>query len=139
MVFKSFVLTGLATAIVLLASAPLPSQAQDEAVESINDDCVDQRDRSRSTRRRSGGANRDCSYQEVVIDAEGDAEIVKPSVAVQERPLMPRKFSGVPRPNTADYDDPILVPDRWRIVNALGYPDNWIDPYNQNTIRRRHP
>ena len=139
MVFKSFVLTGLATAIVLLASAPLPSQAQDEAVESINDDCVDQRDRSRSTRRRSGGANRDCSYQEVVIDAEGDAEIVKPSVAVQERPLMPRKFSGVPRPNTADYDDPILVPDRWRIVNALGYPDNWIDPYNQNTIKGDRP
>jgi hypothetical protein len=139
MVFKTFPLAALATAIVLLASAPLPSYAQDEAVESINDDCVDQRDRSRSTRRRSGGANRDCSYQEVVIDAEGEAEIVKPSVAVQERPLMPRKFSGVPRPNTADYDDPILVPDRWRIVNALGYPDNWIDPYNQNTIKGDRP
>jgi len=139
MVFKTFPVAALATAIVLLASAPLPSYAQDEAVESINDDCVDQRDRSRSTRRRSGGANRDCSYQEVVIDAEGEAEIVKPSVAVQERPLMPRKFSGVPRPNTADYDDPILVPDRWRIVNALGYPDNWIDPYNQNTIKGDRP
>lgn len=139
MVFKTFPLAGLATAIVLLASAPFPSQAQDEAVESINDDCVDQRDRSRSTRRRSGGANRDCSYQEVVIDAEGEAEVVKPSVAVQERPIMPRKFSGVPRPNTADYDDPILVPDRWRIVNALGYPDNWLDPYNQNTIKGDRP
>lgn len=139
MVFKTFPLAALATAIVLFASAPFPSQAQDEAVESINDDCVDQRDRSRSTRRRSGGANRDCSYQEVVIDAEGEAEVVKPSVAVQERPLMPRKFSGVPRPNTSDYDDPILVPDRWRIVNALGYPDNWIDPYNQNTIKGDRP
>jgi len=139
MVFKTFPLAALATAIVLFASAPFPSQAQDEAVESINDDCVDQRDRSRSTRRRSGGANRDCSYQEVVIDAEGEAEVVKPSVAVQERPLMPRKFSGVPRPNTADYDDPILVPDRWRIVNALGYPDNWLDPYNQNTIKGDRP
>jgi len=139
MVFKTFPLAALATAIMLFASAPFPSQAQDEAVESINDDCVDQRDRSRSTRRRSGGANRDCSYQEVVIDAEGEAEVVKPSVAVQERPLMPRKFSGVPRPNTADYDDPILVPDRWRIVNALGYPDNWLDPYNQNTIKGDRP
>ena len=43
MVFKTFPLAALATAIVLLASAPLPSYAQDEAVESINDDCVDQR------------------------------------------------------------------------------------------------
>lgn len=28
--------------------------------------------------------------------------------------------------------DGILVPDRWRIVSALGYPENLWDPYNNN-------
>lgn len=28
--------------------------------------------------------------------------------------------------------DALLVPDRWRIVSALGYPDNLLDPYNNN-------
>lgn len=26
------------------------------------------------------------------------------------------------------------VPDRWRIVSALGYPDRWWDPYNGNNV-----
>lgn len=28
--------------------------------------------------------------------------------------------------------DSLLVPDRWRIVSALGYPENLWDPYNNN-------
>ena len=139
MVFRSASVMGLAAALTVLAFTPITSQAQVGSVESINDDCVDQRDRSRSTRRRSGGANRDCTYQEVVIDVAGEPEVVQPSVEARERPLMQRRFSGVPRPNTADYSDPVLVPDRWRIVNGLGYPDNWFDPYNQNTIKGDRP
>jgi len=27
-----------------------------------------------------------------------------------------------------------LVPDRWRIVSALGYPERWWDPYNGNNV-----
>lgn len=26
------------------------------------------------------------------------------------------------------------VPDRWRIVSALGYPERWWDPYNSNNV-----
>ena len=31
------------------------------------------------------------------------------------------------------------IPDRWRIVDSLGYEDNWWDPYNQNTIKGDKP
>ena len=30
--------------------------------------------------------------------------------------------------------DLTLVPDRWRIVSALGYPERWWDPYNGNNV-----
>ena len=31
------------------------------------------------------------------------------------------------------------VPDRWRIVDALGVKDQWWDPYNQNTLKGDRP
>ena len=30
--------------------------------------------------------------------------------------------------------DFVEVPDRWRIVSALGYPERWWDPYNGNNV-----
>ncbi len=33
----------------------------------------------------------------------------------------------------------IPVPDRWRIVDALGIGGQWWDPYNQNVIKGDRP
>lgn len=34
----------------------------------------------------------------------------------------------------SDMPDFAAVPDRWRIVSALGYPERWWDPYNGNNV-----
>jgi hypothetical protein len=33
-----------------------------------------------------------------------------------------------------DFPDFAAIPDRWRIVSALGYPERWWDPYNGNNV-----
>lgn len=132
----------LAFGLVTLVLAPAAVQAQ-----TVNDgaDCQYERDRSESTRRRAGGANRECLYieaqesaaqEQAVGTADGDIES---RVVMRDRPVAPRRVSPVPRPKVADYDDPVLVPDRWRIVDTLGYEDRWWDPYNQNTIKGDKP
>ena len=55
------------------------------------------------------------------------------------RTVVARTYSPVPRPRIDQFVEAVPVPDRWRIVNALGYPDNWWDPYNQNTIKGDRP
>lgn len=54
-------------------------------------------------------------------------------------PLSPNPVSVVPRPKLQDYENSIPVPDRWRIVDALGYEDNWWDPYHRNTLKADKP
>ena len=36
------------------------------------------------------------------------------------------------RPSARALPDPVPIPDRWRIVESLGYPENLWDPYNNN-------
>jgi hypothetical protein len=47
--------------------------------------------------------------------------------------------SPVPRPGLEDYVQSVPVPDRWRIVDALGYPQNLFDPYNRNVLKGDKP
>lgn len=47
--------------------------------------------------------------------------------------------SPVPLPGIADYVDSVPVPDRWRIVDTLGYPQNIFDPYNRNVLKADKP
>src|SRR5262245_36982757 len=35
----------------------------------------------------------------------------------------PNSVSPIPKPTMVDYQDPVVIPDRWRIVEALGYKD----------------
>ncbi len=35
--------------------------------------------------------------------------------------------------------DTIPVPDRWRLVEAIGVHENWLDPYHQNTLKGDRP
>lgn len=45
----------------------------------------------------------------------------------------------LPIPSLNDFSPPVAVPDRWRIVEALGYENNWYDPYNRNTLKADTP
>jgi hypothetical protein len=65
------------------------------------------------------------------------AQSEQPPAEVAVRTTNP--VSPIPRPGLDDYVSRVPVPDRWRIVNTLGYPDNWWDPYNQNTIKGDRP
>jgi hypothetical protein len=51
----------------------------------------------------------------------------------------PPAASPVPRPGIADYVDAVPVPDRWRIVDSLGYAQNLWDPYNRNVLKADKP
>ena len=59
-----------------------------------------------------------------------------PSVE-ESRPTVPRRDSGVPRPD--GFTEPLPVPDRWRVVDTLGQTENRFDPYNQNTLKGDKP
>ncbi len=72
-----------------------------------------------------------------------------------DTPVRQRRRPGYPvltyeaedcRPNRLDAPRPILladpapVPDRWRIVDSLGYEERWWDPYNgNNTLKGDKP
>ncbi|MAL94560.1 MAG: hypothetical protein CME40_05745 [Haliea sp.] len=117
---------------------PQTAHAQGES-EVVYCDDLDPRDRARSTRRRAGGSNRDCTYRETTVDAETGEVTREVPVAARPRSVLPRRYSDIPRPTAEQFVEKVAIPDRWRIVNALGYADNWWDPYNQNTIKGDRP
>ncbi|MFT5888742.1 MAG: hypothetical protein ACI9BO_001565 [Zhongshania sp.] len=45
----------------------------------------------------------------------------------------------IPVPRLEDYSPAIAIPDRWRIVETLGYENNWYDPYHRNTLKADTP
>lgn len=132
----------LALLIPFLALLALDGHAQQPESEAVPvaDPCNDQdtRDRSRSTRRRMPGANRDCEYQETVVDKD-TGEVTREAPVAAVRNVLPRRFSPIPRPTAETFVESVPIPDRWRIVDSLGYADNWWDPYNQNTIKGDKP
>ena len=127
----------VACCLLLGPAAQSHAQTADSALPYCDDNA--ERDRSRSTRRRGGGANRDCRYRETVVE-ETTGEVVREApAAVQSRSVLPRRYSPVPRPTAEQFVDAVAIPDRWRIVDSLGYQDRWYDPYNQNTIKADKP
>jgi hypothetical protein len=51
----------------------------------------------------------------------------------------PPAASPIPLPGLADYVESVPMPDRWRIVDALGYKNNLLDPYNRNSLKADKP
>lgn len=49
------------------------------------------------------------------------------------------RVSKLPRPKLQDYVSSVPIPDRWRIVDSLGYEDHWYDPYNRNVLKGDKP
>jgi hypothetical protein len=127
--------TALLLGLLAAVPAPLPALAQGDDLPVCDDG--DSRDRSRSSRRRTGGVNRDCRYEETRIDA-ATGEVLTEE-AVPPRSVLPRRYSPVPRPTAEQFTEAVPIPDRWRIVNSLGYPDRWWDPYHQNPIKGDRP
>ena len=57
-------------------------------------------------------------------------------------PSEPRRYvpppphpSQVPAPTPSARRETLPVPDRWRIMRALGVKTPWLDPYNQNVLK----
>ena len=73
----------------------------------------------------------------------GDADIYKLPGAFKNGTTFDRgprpAASPVPRPGLEDYVQSMPVPDRWRIVDALGYPQNLFDPYDRNVLKGDKP
>jgi hypothetical protein len=51
----------------------------------------------------------------------------------------PPAASPVPVPELKDYVEAVPVPDRWRIVDSLGYKDSFFDPYHRNVLKADKP
>ena len=57
-----------------------------------------------------------------------------------EKPVQQNNQGAVTAPPPEAFPvDQIPVPDRWRIVDALGVGGQWWDPYNQNVIKGDRP
>jgi len=50
---------------------------------------------------------------------------IDPTAVPPPSPSLPREF--------------IPIPDRWGLIEAVGVHDNWLDPYNQNTLKGDRP
>lgn len=61
-----------------------------------------------------------------------------PRRRVMER-TPPASISPIPRPGLTDFVDSVPMPDRWRIVDTLGYKERWWDPYNRNVLKADKP
>ncbi len=66
-------------------------------------------------------------------------EIRTKRVNISKEPRKKNPVSLVPRVSLSDYRESVLVPDRWRIVEALGYEGRWYDPYNRNVAKGDRP
>jgi hypothetical protein len=70
--------------------------------------------------------------------ANPDAEIVPrragPSEPLRYVPPVPNPAQAAP-PDSLAPRESVPVPDRWRIMQALGLKSPWFDPYNQNVLK----
>ncbi len=95
------------------------------------------------TRRRPGFVEIECPG-EASKTAPGESS-AEPAYQRQGRVRAPEQaratnpVSPIPRPTIDDYVSSVPVPDRWRIVDTLGYHDRWFDPYNRNVLKADKP
>lgn len=130
-------IVAIAALALLTPLASVNNAVAQPAAEACDDNAA--RDRSRSTRRRAGGINRDCEYREKQVDQITGEVIERSRQPSEPRKVRPLSLSPVPRPTINQYVDAVPIPDRWRIVDSLGYEERWYDPYNQNTLKGDKP
>ena len=73
-------------------------------------------------------------------DAARRADIAIDTRETPQRPPRRRNAaSPIPRPGVADFVQSVPLPDRWRIVESIGYTENIFDPYNRNVLKADRP
>lgn len=75
-------------------------------------------------------------------DASAPAPSIVRRIPGRPAPVAPPVLgnpNAVPPPQPTTSDDFIPVPDRWRIIDALGRKENIFDPYNTNTLKGDKP
>ncbi len=85
----------------------------------------------------AGGAVADAPPDPPPLDGRrrpGRPKDLPPAEAVQVNP----KGIDAPAPDAFPTDQ-IPIPDRWRLIEAVGVHSRWFDPYNQNTIKGDRP
>ena len=85
-------------------------------------------------------AGPDIRYQSSGVGLYAQADRRRPGKPVRKKePLPPVDPEAVPPPSPNLPREFIPVPDRWRIVEAIGVNEKWWDPYNQNTLKGDRP
>lgn len=109
------------------------------------EECVETQSTFKQRRRAGRGAEQrlstfECEKKELPHSTEPGAA---PGAPISERGLSSKRKkelqANMPRPPAEGFSEPIAVPDRWRIVEALGYKEHWWDPYNQNSWKGDKP
>jgi hypothetical protein len=130
----------LLLATVLLAGStavPMPAQA---------DTCYKDETGRIITRRLPGSVEVPCPADKLAAPAapypaapaaEPGTSAPAPAESFERGP--PPAASPIPLPGLTDYVEAVPMPDRWRIVDALGYPTNLLDPYNRNPLKADKP
>ncbi|WP_344937729.1 hypothetical protein [Zhongshania borealis] len=72
---------------------------------------------------------------------DGDTQQVSPRVPGMISKCLPKAMTKarIPIPRISDFSPATAMPDRWRIVESLGYENNWYDPYHRNTLKADSP
>lgn len=73
--------------------------------------------------------------EEVVIEAERR----RPGRPIPQDEIILLNPGAVDVPNLMGKKTSVPVPDRWRLVEAIGVKERWWDPYNQNTLKGDRP
>jgi hypothetical protein len=140
MMMKNKIQMILIIAFFVASTSIISNEAHAQKGQENCDDSADGKS-GKKKRRRPGGANRDCKSKEVVVNQEtGEVEIVEViQEEVKQRKYLSQTFSPVPRPKSEDFKAMVPIPDRYRIVDALGYNDRWYDPFNRNVLKGDKP
>ncbi|HZZ33138.1 MAG TPA: hypothetical protein VFE10_14215 [Phenylobacterium sp.] len=84
------------------------------------------------------------------LDAAADAPVDPPPVEDRRRPGRPAELPpseplqqntgavSAPPPDAFPVDQ-VPIPDRWRLIEAVGVHSRWFDPYNQNALKGDRP
>ncbi len=80
------------------------------------------------------------TQQAYATDDQDEQARRRPGRPEQERrDLPPIDPNAIAPPARILPRETIPVPDRWRIIESVGVKDNWLDPYNQNTLKADRP
>ncbi len=72
-------------------------------------------------------------------EVKEEVDLKRPQGKPLKYELPPIDPKQVPPPSALDPRVSVAIPDRWRIMELIGQKDNWLDPYNINTLKGDKP